>query len=101
MGREGGCTTGLSPVADDDETTFQTLSTFLRHRPSHVLMAALARQALAHEEVHGVQLRPLWRTLVAGVNSVARGGRGCGGGGAAVEQSTARRLFRSIDQSVR
>ena len=38
MVREGECTAGLSPVAADDGTTFQALSTFARRRPAHVLM---------------------------------------------------------------
>ena len=63
MGREGGCTTGLSPVADDDETTFQALSTFLRRRPSHVLMAggdARWRRRLSAHRLETVEARHRW-----------------------------------------
>ena len=68
MEREGGCTTGLSPVAAHGRTTLRALSTFVRPRSSHVLMdcrwrslalqyfcrAAGGRQRAASSEVKSV-----------------------------------------------
>ena len=44
MGREGGCTTGLSPVAAHKTTTIHALSTSVRRRGAHVHMDGVRRR---------------------------------------------------------